>query len=768
MNEAYRPTIKSLIDKSLGLASLILTILIFTAFEPLLPDPAFDGSWRYAVAAAAARSMPFGRDFVFTFGPLGMLYSGFRLPSQDALYLGLHTLLSAGLFAGFLLSSRPARRPALILLPVVVAASVTPDAIFFVLPLSLVTGCTRRNLSPVTRGTVVVLVAACDGLLPLIKGTMSLPVGACTVIATGLLARERSAWALVVPSVTVVTFLSAWSGVGQHLTDIPIYLSTQSEIAAGYTDAMSVFGAVSGVAIFVAFAVAIVVPWAAGAMPGQRIAIATATTLVAFVAFKAGFVRDDGHSLISASALSLLGLLLFVQASPGLSVLGLALGVAGWACVAHADMDISPRAIASRFTDALSESIHSIRDRVRHPGRTFAPFEQRRAEIADLFERPEDDGFYDVYPTGQTPLLASGLPWAPRPIIQSYSAYTPALSAMNAAHLTGSDAPDNVMFDVMSLDNRYPSLDDGLSWLALLSRYDHRGFFAGTSHLARSAVARSTAVEAPFLNRSVAFGEEVRLPPTPSEPVWAKLDFRLTPLGHLGSALFKAPELLIDVTYQGGAARTYRIVAGEGSAGFLLSPTVGSARDFIALKLGVDDLLSDKVVRSFRMRQNFAYPLWGERFDATLSRLVVEADAADYDDLRGTAVLGPSLTSLPVAGECGLDSVAGRDAEQGLVRVSSASIAIEGWAMLSTTAKTENFGVRLALVDGAGRTSYAAGTKVKRRDLDKYFQLSSDARVAFSSPVDLRQLHGTFALSVVQDGPDGSVTCPTGVSISAP
>ncbi len=759
---------KSLVDGSLGLASLVLTTLAFTAFEPLLPDPAFDGSWRYAVATAAARSMPFGRDFAFTFGPLGILYSGFRLSSQDALYLGLHVLVSVGLFAGFLLSARPAMRSALILLPVAVAASAIPDAIFFVLPLSLVVGCVRRNLASLAWGTTVVLLAACDGVLPLIKGTMSLPVGGCTVIAAGLLARERSPWALAVPTVTAVAFLTIWSIAGQHLSDIHTYISSQSEIATGYTDAMSIFGPVDGVVVFITIATAIVALWAAAVMPGRRIAVATACAFTAFVAFKAGFVRDDGHSLISASALLLLGLLLFLHAPPRLAILGLAFGIGGWAWVAQADADVSPRAVASRLTDAVWSSARSIAHRVRHPSRTFAAFERRRGEIADEFERPDDQGRYDVYPIDQTPLLASDLPWAPRPIVQSYSAYTPALAAMNAAHLVGPDAPDDIMFDVMSLDDRYPSLDDGPSWPALLSHYDYRGFSAGTSHLARSAADHPATIEAPFLSRSVAFGKGVALPVDESERVWARLDFHPSLAGHLASALFKAPLLFIEVTLRDGSRKTYRMVAGEGAAGFLLSPIIASARDFVALKLGADDLLSHGSVRSFRIRQGAAYPFWGSEFDVTLSRLTVTPDPDDRDDLRGTATLGLPLTSIPIGGECALDSVAGQAADGGPIHASSSAMPVEGWAMLSTVAKTENDGVSLALVDGAGHTFYAPGTKARRRDLDTYFDLSPKARIAFSSTADLRALHGAFTLHVVQESPNGSVRCPTGVSVVAP
>ena len=42
---------------------------------------------------------------------------------------------------------------------------------------------------------------------------------------------------------------------------------------------------------------------------------------------------------------------------------------------------------------------------------------------------------------------------------------------MNAQHLCGPTAPDWVLLEICQLDFRYPSLDDGLSWPLLLTRY---------------------------------------------------------------------------------------------------------------------------------------------------------------------------------------------------------------------------------------------------------------------------------------------------------
>ena len=43
---------------------------------------------------------------------------------------------------------------------------------------------------------------------------------------------------------------------------------------------------------------------------------------------------------------------------------------------------------------------------------------------------------------------------------------------MNAAHLRSDRAADHILFDVWTIDGRFPTQDDSLSWPELLTRYD--------------------------------------------------------------------------------------------------------------------------------------------------------------------------------------------------------------------------------------------------------------------------------------------------------
>ncbi|WP_251275618.1 hypothetical protein, partial [Enterobacter hormaechei] len=64
------------------------------------------------------------------------------------------------------------------------------------------------------------------------------------------------------------------------------------------------------------------------------------------------------------------------------------------------------------------------------------------------------------------------------------------------------------------------------------------------------------------------------------------MDIRPTPAGRIASTLYKLPKLSIKVRFENGLTADYRLIAGSTRTGFLLSPTVADARDFVALSSG--------------------------------------------------------------------------------------------------------------------------------------------------------------------------------------
>ena len=87
---------------------------------------------------------------------------------------------------------------------------------------------------------------------------------------------------------------------------------------------------------------------------------------------------------------------------------------------------------------------------------------------------PQLEGSTDIYSFAQSYLLSTENRWSPRPIFQSYSVFSPAMVEKNRRHLVGKNSPDNIIFKLEPIDNRFPSLEDGASWPLLMANYQPR------------------------------------------------------------------------------------------------------------------------------------------------------------------------------------------------------------------------------------------------------------------------------------------------------
>ena len=188
-----------------------------------------------------------------------------------------------------------------------------------------------------------------------------------------------------------------------------------------------------------------------------------------------------------------------------------------------------------------------------------------------------------MYPWDQAALLANGLTYRPRPLIQGYNAYTPELAELNAAFLRSDRAPDNVLFRVAAMDYHFPALDDGLSWPELLTRVSGAGDGAGVRDFETPGDAARWHLT-PLADQPLRFGESVAVPSGTNGPIWAEMDIDPSLAGKLALTFFKPPLLWLKVETRAGGKQRYRLVPEPGPrSGFLLSPVIEDGAAFSRL-----------------------------------------------------------------------------------------------------------------------------------------------------------------------------------------
>lgn len=756
---SLEPQTKShhLITVAAAVISLLLTIVFFLPLAPRMPTASLDSSWKYAVNEVIARHLIFGRDFIFTSGPLESAYTELYHPATDHIMLLSSALLALGLYAGYTALTFRRHRIFFLIPPLLVmlkaSSDAAHDACFMALPLLLLLAVFQflRNQSEIKDGlgkVRLLLLGALTtaiGILPLIKGSFAVEVGLLGLIVVYILCRRRRpVLAAAIVLLSGASLCLGWSLSGQPLKALSGFFIAQIPIISGYTEAMSSHGPFAVIlAWFVlAFICLAGFYWLLGRKSGDiGFAATLGVALYLYVVFKAAFVRDDSHhAMIAVDSLAYLGtafacILETRAAFRFLSVVGI-----GWLLfLHHFDDSITNRLIASV---ARTKSGLAIRTNAGLADEFARANEAIRAQLPFA----QVKGSLDIYPVQLTPIFAFGADWSGRPIPQSYSSYTPELAQKNAAHLQGATAPDHIFFNIDPIDNRLASLEDSASWPILLTDYRLVGVQQGFMHLEHSTrvppeITQLATIGSAF-NRPVAVPDDGNI-------VLASIEIKTTLLGSITKQLFKLPALTIETTLDDGRVFQNRYIAEIGKSPFVVSPYVGSTQDFLMLAVNSKDtnrVKSIKIVGS-----NFG--MWRNAFTVTYSSLRYEDQTYARKFAFAQSATPPSslLNLKPTAtSQCNLDRINGLPPQdsRNSAPLRSKVITLAGWAIPSVKEgiKPEQIWVGLKGIDG--NQSYYQAKTVSRPDLGDHFKQPAISDSGFDVSIDANGLSGPQELSI--------------------
>jgi hypothetical protein len=584
-----------------GATALIYTLSRFLPVSPQFHNSILDNSWMQALHVAFEQHWQFGRDIVFTYGPWGFLGGGYS-PLTFTTAMVLWAMLSLAFWrAGWRMAGHLSHHTQISwvwLIGFVAVAGVPVEqgidirlaagSVLLLLLYFFVEDCC---ITSIQAWLVVAL-----GLLSLTKFTglveATIVVG---IIATdNVLRRRQFPWMALLFAASVLFF---WVAAGQNPGSLGPFLRNSWRITDGYTEAMSQAGdreaQDAGCFLLAAgFLIAFTgyVAWKQhryfGILPIAGLG------MVIFLAFKQGCVRyDDGHTARAGLTLLVIALACLAATWPalhkekpwtGVASLFLLAGILFFSCSTFSNWHSKNGLLAQCARTFGVKSILAPATLLCHPESLRQDHETYFRQIREVFPVPPLAGDVDVYPWNQATLLAHGLHYHPRPVIQSYSAYTPELAELNAAFLRSGHAASNILFEVRLVDNRFPSLNDGRSWPELLTRYDVKGTADIFVILKRSAKPREFHLQ-PFADLPVHFGEPIRLPATSNGPLWAELEINKSVLGFAVSTLYKPPMLTLAVSLRDGRQLDFRLIPGMTRSGFLLSPLIENNRSFVSL-----------------------------------------------------------------------------------------------------------------------------------------------------------------------------------------
>lgn len=655
----------------------LLLITVLAIFVPLTPGVKWselDQSWAFGMNQAIAQGLVFGKDIVFTFGPYASIYTKTFHPATDHLMVGGGFYLGLSFFFVAFLNFRDSRWPVRwVLVAVLASIMYSRDALFFFYPLLvgiyLFKAVSFDGFQPSNRTNWYLLLIVLFfplGLLPLIKGSALIACAGIVAFSGVLLLNERD-WksTVVVCSAPIVSTPLFWLLSGQPLTALPTYFISMAPIISGYTEAMGKEGPVKGLILYMMCALLLI--WAVlfdvKAAVSKRIVAALMFFVVLFLAFKGGFVRhNDNHAALPATMIVLASLAAGTIALGKRTLLALIVAGAVWIYIDSTYKKTSTVKVIENVKKTYLGSWDGLKNRIWDQDKLHRDFENRVSELRLRGGIPRLVGTTDIYSFDQSYLIASGNEWNPRPILQSYSVYTPGLIERNKNHLLDDNRPDNIVFKVQPLDDRIPSLEDGASWPALLSKYrpaEFRNGYLILKHLPSEHDAPPDELTR-ISTQTHRFGEEIGMPYSDGL-IFAQVNVEKTLIGRIWSALFKPSELEINLAMENGATQTYRFIAEMAKTGFLITPLVENTEEYGLLYAG-PACLDHKKVKSIKIAPRGARAWWNAEFVVELFTVNYEANPAylaSYGFPRPLTADGFPITSE--AGKCegSIDAVNG-------------------------------------------------------------------------------------------------------------
>jgi hypothetical protein len=570
-----------------------------------------DAAWGEVLNWAIAHGAQWGKSLEFTYGPLGFVSPA--LPFDPATYwptLLLQTglaAITAVLVVANLRKLTLASGLAFALATIILGWSwSTSSSLIIVYPLAAMTLesiSVYSDARRIKRHVQVAALATFVALLPLIKFSV-FPLW-LVWLPFGALVLYKSCDRLLICTFILVNVLApvaAWLCCGQHLGNLIPWLYWSLQIAMYYAQAMQM-APLLPVTDWVAFIATMfwltfitLIVWRTRHSL-RRSAVYLMFAAVIVLTYKAGNTRanDGGHLMLMWSIYAwcaplLVGLWCQQTGDAGLrksigsfllAILSLTLVQV---CQAYPPFTLHQLYRGKySFSDARRQ-LHNLLHPVEAYDAYLAQWSQDRAGIKlPLIRQAIGLGSVDLLFNDQSVLLANGLNYKPRPIFQSYSAYSRQLAELNASFLQSRQAPRWIMLKWQVLGDNYPTSEDARALIVLLQYYqpvlseDDFLLFRRQQKTGIRPSAPSAGVTIPLRFKSMTHV------PEPHADAWfARLDVHLTPYGKLDSLLFRPPKLKLKVMLDDGNSREYVIARDIARSGFMLSPAIDSNNAYLS------------------------------------------------------------------------------------------------------------------------------------------------------------------------------------------
>lgn len=571
-------------------AVLLLVFFLIPDVLYHLPGIGLDPSWQISLHMAIQNGAVFGDDFMFTYGPLGFFATRLTIGISLYLYLlfYLYVLLNCAYILNYALkyNNRYAAFAISFLLVIHIQnfydrdISIILSAVFLFMIFMFLK---KHNIAflvnalfltsliffiKVSLGLVSVFIITAFFLYLIYTRAITLKkAGVIAGIFTGYLVL-----ACVVLKVNLFT-----------------YLAGSFQLISGYNTAMFVpqpFDEIHLVTAMVILAFFMTITlWNIRIIlkNSGSVFIFLCTSLLLYVIFKNGFVRNHSNSFFIFTPITFGLLYLFSDELKGAVLYVLLLSIlAGYLAVGGLSTLFSPSLFSRKLNFAAN---YADQFSNYNPDSVNNSYEVA-AKIPDNIIKTIGKNSADIIPGEISYLFYNDLSYNPRPVIQSYSAYNSYLDQQNADKYRSDSAPDFVLLQQYSFEYRNPVYDETKTKLALLENYEVIN--SEWHHLLLKKLEKPVGFKTvKSEERTARLSQNIALEDSDELQIMSA-DVQYSLLGKLMSFLLEPAPLFVTITLDDGTEQSYRVATSVLKGGVIVNRHLPVAEDLVDLELFVN------------------------------------------------------------------------------------------------------------------------------------------------------------------------------------
>jgi hypothetical protein len=355
------------------------------------------------------------------------------------------------------------------------------------------------------------------------------------------------------------------------------YLKGSWEISSGYSSAMSLIGPVWELGLGISQIILISIALFLIAKEGN-IGIAFCLALVLFLSFKHGFVRQDSyHTFVFFSLTPIITAIAMTQIQKKMSYFFVfvytytLLILLIMPSVSVFLEELSPKNV---FTNAIFlQNLNQLKKDINTSNEMYFSLIKLPSQFMEIVkEKP-----IDIVPWEISLVPANNLNWQPRPIFQSYSAYTSFLDRQNFLKLS-KKPPNYILYQFSSIDNRHPFFDEPETFSYIFCNYKLSSNLADFVHtkkvlnllLLEKRPSNICLLSSPTQELNLKWKKNIVVDEK-NTLLRGSFKINYSVIGKIYKTLFRSPPVMIHITYKNGQETSYRIIPENAENGVIIS-----------------------------------------------------------------------------------------------------------------------------------------------------------------------------------------------------